>query len=157
MDALHRKIDLQSSSDLTYLLNNIKAAAQEKLDLAIPPSAAPEGEDAYRSKVEELVQEVRRHQCLPSLSANRYQNSTYFRPSPSPCQTSLSTASTPLRRSFVLTQRQRPIPRMTMATTNPTILDSPRSYALSTRSSKSNLHVLRSSGEKRPVQQRGGT
>ena len=59
MDAHHRKIDLQSASDLTYLLNNIKAAAKEKLDLAIPPSAAPEGEDAYRSKVEELVQDVR--------------------------------------------------------------------------------------------------
>lgn len=58
MDIHHRKIDLQSSSDLTYLLNNIKVAAQEKLDLAIPKAAAPEGEDAYRSKVEELVQEV---------------------------------------------------------------------------------------------------
>lgn len=58
MDAHHRKIDLQSPSDLTYLFNNIKTAAQQKLDLAIPPSAAPEGEDAYRSKVEELVQEV---------------------------------------------------------------------------------------------------
>lgn len=58
METHHRKIDLQSPSDLTYLLNNIKAAAQEKLDLAIPPSAAPEGEDAYRTKVEELVQEV---------------------------------------------------------------------------------------------------
>lgn len=58
MDAHHRKIDLQSPSDLTYLLNNIKAAARQKIDLAIPPSAAPEGEDAYRSKVDELVQEV---------------------------------------------------------------------------------------------------
>ena len=58
MDAHHRKIDLQSPSDLTYLLNNIKAAARQKIDLAIPPSAAPEGEDAYRSKVDEFVQEV---------------------------------------------------------------------------------------------------
>ena len=58
MDPHHRKIDLQSSSDLTYLLNNIKAAAQGKIDLAIPRSAAPQGEDAYRTKVEELVQEV---------------------------------------------------------------------------------------------------
>ena len=58
MDAHHRKIDLQSPSDLTYLLDNIKAAAQQKIDLAIPRSAAPEGEDAYRSRVEELVQEV---------------------------------------------------------------------------------------------------
>ena len=58
MDAHHRKIDLQSPSDLTYLLDNIKTAAQQKINLAIPPSAAPEGEDVYRSKVEELVQEV---------------------------------------------------------------------------------------------------
>ena len=58
MDAHHRKIDLQSPSDLTYLFHNIKSAARQKMDLAIPPSAAPEGEDAYRSKVEELVQEV---------------------------------------------------------------------------------------------------
>lgn len=58
MDTHHRKIDLQSPSDLTYLLNNIKIAAQEKLDLAIPPSAAPEGEDAYRLKVVELVHKV---------------------------------------------------------------------------------------------------
>ena len=67
MDVHHRKIDLQSPSDLTYLLNNIKAAAKEKLDLAIPPSAAPEGEDVYRSKVEELVQEVR-YYLVPALS-----------------------------------------------------------------------------------------
>ena len=58
MDAHHRRIDLQSPSDLTYLFNNIKTSARQKLDLAIPLSAAPEGEDAYRSKVEELVQEV---------------------------------------------------------------------------------------------------
>ena len=58
MDAHHRKIDLQSPSDLTYLLNNIRTAARQKIDLAIPPSAAPDGEDAYRLKVEELVQEV---------------------------------------------------------------------------------------------------
>lgn len=58
MDAHHRKIDLQSPLDLTYLLDNIKTAAQQKINLAIPPSAAPEGEDVYRSKVEELVQEV---------------------------------------------------------------------------------------------------
>ena len=59
MDASHhRKIDLQSPSDLTYLHENIKQAAREKIDLAIPPSAAPAGEDAYRSKVEQLVNEV---------------------------------------------------------------------------------------------------
>ena len=64
MDAHHRKIDLQSPSDLIYLFNNIKTAARQKMDLAIPPSAAPEGEDAYRSKVEELVQKVRFYSAL---------------------------------------------------------------------------------------------
>ena len=54
-----RKIDLQSPADLTYLLTNIQNAAQEKLDLHIPPSAAPEGEDdAFRVKVEQLVHQV---------------------------------------------------------------------------------------------------
>ena len=60
MDVHQRKIELQSQADLTYLLENIRKCAQEKLDLAIPPSAAPQGEeDAYRTKVEALLQEVR--------------------------------------------------------------------------------------------------
>ena len=65
----YRKIDLQSLSDLTYLIDNIKHAAREKIDLAIPPSAAPDGEDAYRTKVEELVNEV--CNAIPSLSRYR--------------------------------------------------------------------------------------
>ena len=80
MDAHHRKIDLQSPSDLTYLLNNIKTAARQKIDLAIPASAAPEGEDAYRSKVDELVLEVKSSPALPSCS---------FYPSPFPLTTNL--------------------------------------------------------------------
>ncbi|CAF9942814.1 MAG: hypothetical protein ALECFALPRED_010086 [Alectoria fallacina] len=73
MDAHHRRIDLQSPSDLTYLFNNIKTSARQKIDLAIPPSAAPEGEDAYRSKVEELVQEYIIQTftlALPSMTLN---------------------------------------------------------------------------------------
>ena len=55
----HRKIELQSPADLTYLLSNVRASAQSKLDSAFPPSAAPKGEeDALRGKVEELIQEV---------------------------------------------------------------------------------------------------
>lgn len=54
MDPHHRKIDLQSPADLTYLHNNIKNAAQQKLDLAIPP----QGEDAFRTKVQDYVQGV---------------------------------------------------------------------------------------------------
>ena len=57
----HRKIELQAPADLTYLLSNVRAAAQSKLDSAFPPSAAPKDgeEDALRGKVEELVQDVR--------------------------------------------------------------------------------------------------
>lgn len=86
MDTHHRKIDLQSSSDLTYLFNNIKVAAQEKLDLAIPPSAAPEGEDAYRSKVEELVQEVveRSHRTRPSDNGFMLIATIVYTPNPLP-------------------------------------------------------------------------
>lgn len=54
MDPHHRKVDLQAPADLVYLHNNIKAVAQQKLDLAIPP----QGEDAFRNQVQELVQEV---------------------------------------------------------------------------------------------------
>ncbi|KAL9632170.1 MAG: hypothetical protein Q9164_005491, partial [Protoblastenia rupestris] len=75
MDPHHRKIDLQSPADFAYLLKNIKAAAQEKIDLAIPPSAAPAGEDAYRTKVEELVQQyitTTLTLALPSLTLNGF-------------------------------------------------------------------------------------
>lgn len=75
MDAHHRKIDLQSPLDLTYLFNNINTAARHKIDLAIPPTAAPEGEDAYRSKVAELVQEVKFLLC-PSRFPCKFRLST---------------------------------------------------------------------------------
>ena len=58
-DPHHRKIDLQSPADLTYLLANIRASAQEKLDNAFPLSAAPkDGDDAFKARVETLVHEV---------------------------------------------------------------------------------------------------
>ena len=55
MDPDHRRIDLQSPADLLYLQSNIKTAAQQKIDLAIPSQG---DEDAFRSKVQELVQKV---------------------------------------------------------------------------------------------------
>ena len=61
MDVHHRKIDLQSPEDLTYLYSNISNAAQQKLDLAIPPVETAErgaNEDAFRNEVEKLVHEV---------------------------------------------------------------------------------------------------
>ncbi|MCJ1319714.1 hypothetical protein MMC15_005050 [Xylographa vitiligo] len=74
MDAHHRKIDLQAPQDLTYLLGNITKAAQEKLDIHFPPSAAPQGEeDAFRTKVEGLVHQYINSTltlALPSLSIN---------------------------------------------------------------------------------------
>ncbi|MCJ1402036.1 hypothetical protein MMC11_005255 [Xylographa trunciseda] len=74
MDVHHRKIDLQAPQDLTYLLSNITKAAQEKLDIHFPPSAAPQGEeDAFRTKVEGLVHQYIASTltlALPSLSIN---------------------------------------------------------------------------------------
>jgi kinetochor protein Mis14/NSL1 len=58
MDDGHRKIELQSPDDLTFLMDNVSRLARDRIDLHLPPSAAPEGEDALRRRVEELVQEV---------------------------------------------------------------------------------------------------
>ncbi|KAK5295726.1 hypothetical protein LTR16_000709, partial [Cryomyces antarcticus] len=57
METAHRKIELQSPSDLSYLVQNVSRAARQKIDLHLPPSAAPEGEDALRRRVEELVEQ----------------------------------------------------------------------------------------------------
>ena len=66
----HRKIDLQSPSDLTYLISAITASARGKLDRDIPKttSLGDEGakgeakemgrEDGFREKVGALVEEV---------------------------------------------------------------------------------------------------
>ncbi|KAI9787755.1 MAG: hypothetical protein M1839_000287 [Geoglossum umbratile] len=53
----HRKIELQSPEDLRYLASNVSRRARQKIDLNLPPCAAPEGEDALRKRVEELVHE----------------------------------------------------------------------------------------------------
>ncbi|CAD0107452.1 unnamed protein product, partial [Aureobasidium uvarum] len=57
METTHRKIELQSPLDLTYLHSNATLCLREKLDLHFPPSAAPESasEDTLKSRVEELV------------------------------------------------------------------------------------------------------
>ncbi|KAK5714533.1 hypothetical protein LTR15_010715 [Elasticomyces elasticus] len=57
-ETAHRKIELQSPADLTYLIANVARAAREKLDKHLPPDAAPEGEDAMRKRVEELVDDI---------------------------------------------------------------------------------------------------
>ncbi|KAF1816147.1 hypothetical protein P152DRAFT_427959 [Eremomyces bilateralis CBS 781.70] len=57
MDPTFRKIDLQSPADLAYIESNVRRAASQKIDHALPPSAAPEGEDELRKKVEGLIDE----------------------------------------------------------------------------------------------------
>jgi len=47
-----RKIELQSPEDLTYLIDNVRRAANERIDKDLPPI---EGEDHMRTQVEELV------------------------------------------------------------------------------------------------------
>jgi len=58
-ETAHRKVELQSPADLTYLIANVSRAAREKMDKHLPPDAAVEGEDAMRKRVEQLVDEVR--------------------------------------------------------------------------------------------------
>lgn len=57
-ETAHRKVELQSPADLTYLIANVSRAAREKLDRHLPPDAVPEGEDAMRKRVEQLVDDV---------------------------------------------------------------------------------------------------
>ncbi|KAL4945192.1 kinetochore protein Mis14 like-domain-containing protein [Aspergillus oleicola] len=59
MDSSHyRKIELQSPADFTYLHGNTVALSRQKLDLHLPPSAAPNNDDEpdpMRERVRELV------------------------------------------------------------------------------------------------------
>ncbi|KAL4906142.1 kinetochore protein Mis14 like-domain-containing protein [Aspergillus multicolor] len=57
MDSSHyRKIELQSPADFTFLHGNTVALSRRKLDLHLPPSAAPNNEpDPMRERVRELV------------------------------------------------------------------------------------------------------
>ena len=56
----HRKIELQSPSDLTYLTNQIRTAARQKLDLHLPPVPSTDetanAPDELRRSVEDLVE-----------------------------------------------------------------------------------------------------
>lgn len=55
---MHRKIELQSPADFTYLYGNTVASSRQKLDLHLPPSANPDdGPDPMRERVRELVDE----------------------------------------------------------------------------------------------------
>lgn len=57
--AMHRRIELQSPADLTYLHANTVSLSRQKLDLHLPPSATGDDEpDPMRERVRELVDEV---------------------------------------------------------------------------------------------------
>jgi kinetochor protein Mis14/NSL1 len=71
----HRKIDLQSPLDLTYLQTNIRNAASQKLNLHFPARVldGAGGEDEMRKGVETLVEEfIQRTYALasPSITVN---------------------------------------------------------------------------------------
>lgn len=56
MDAEHhRKVELQSPADLSYLTSQIRSAAQKKLDLHLPPVSNGSEPDDLRRKTEEFV------------------------------------------------------------------------------------------------------
>ncbi|KAF1916375.1 hypothetical protein BDU57DRAFT_516457 [Ampelomyces quisqualis] len=55
MDTQHRKIELQSPSDLTYLTTQIRTAAARKLDLHLPPVPSSTEPDDLRKHVETLI------------------------------------------------------------------------------------------------------
>ncbi|RDA91852.1 hypothetical protein CP533_3648 [Ophiocordyceps camponoti-saundersi (nom. inval.)] len=56
MEALQRKIELQSPEDLAYLLGNVRRAATARLDEAFPPVEGG-GEDELRNRIAELIEE----------------------------------------------------------------------------------------------------
>ncbi|RMZ72057.1 Kinetochore mis14 [Pyrenophora seminiperda CCB06] len=56
MESEHRKIELQSPSDLAYLTSKIRTAARQKLDLHLPPVSDTSEPDELRRSVEDLVE-----------------------------------------------------------------------------------------------------
>ncbi|POS79291.1 hypothetical protein DHEL01_v202326, partial [Diaporthe helianthi] len=57
MDGAHRKIELQSPEDLTFLINNVRRAAEEHINAAFPPvdNAQDDRADELRVRIEKLV------------------------------------------------------------------------------------------------------
>lgn len=60
MDGAHRKIELQSPEDLTFLINNVRRAAEEHINAAFPPveDDQDDGADELRVRIEKLVADV---------------------------------------------------------------------------------------------------
>ena len=57
-ESAHRRVELQSPQDVTYLIANVQRQARTKMDRNFPPDAAMEGDDAMRKRVEKLVDDV---------------------------------------------------------------------------------------------------
>ncbi|KAI1878497.1 hypothetical protein JX265_000429 [Neoarthrinium moseri] len=72
VSAHQRKIELQSPEDLTYLLANVRRAAAEHINEAFPPVEGAQGEDELRTRIEELVNEVRGFPPSPSIHPSLY-------------------------------------------------------------------------------------
>ena len=71
-----RKIELQAPQDLTYLIDNVRTAAQQQIDLNLPPQG---DDDTFRTKVSGYVQQYVQDtwsSALPSLSINGLDAST---------------------------------------------------------------------------------
>lgn len=71
MDGVHRKIELQSPEDLTFLINNVRRAAEEHISAAFPPvddgqDDAAAGGDELRVRIEKLVADV----CFSSVNSS---------------------------------------------------------------------------------------
>ena len=70
----HRKIELQSAADLSYLYANTVALSRQKLDLHFPPSASNDSQkpDPMKERVKELVDEVTLPACSQFRKTNAY-------------------------------------------------------------------------------------
>ncbi|RKF60074.1 putative kinetochore protein [Erysiphe neolycopersici] len=66
MNEFQRKIELQSSDDLQFLVSNIRRAARGKIDQDLPPLR---GEDAIRTQVERIVSQYI-EDVVKNISAN---------------------------------------------------------------------------------------
>src|SRR5687768_10505523 len=72
----HRKIELQAPEDLSYLISNVRRAAQERIDEAFPPASRSHGEeDELRSQIEALVNDV----CQDSIVIFEFLGFYFFR------------------------------------------------------------------------------
>ncbi|RCI12372.1 hypothetical protein L249_0144 [Ophiocordyceps polyrhachis-furcata BCC 54312] len=69
MEAVQRKIELQSPEDLAYLLGNVRRAATARLDEAFPPVEGG-GEDELRNRIAELFIDQTFTLASPNMSIN---------------------------------------------------------------------------------------